>query len=77
MSEERRRGKRTQSVVYMRKETIMQSSCAEDTFEYGRQLGLATQPGEVYAPIGGRGTGNIEKVLTQGLDHWKIAVSRG
>ena len=51
--------------IEMRKEIIMQSSCAEDTFEYGRQLGLTAQPGEVYALIGDLGTGKT--VFTKGF----------
>lgn len=45
--------------------TIFESSCAEETFEYGRQIGCKAQPGEVYALIGDLGTGKT--LFTKGF----------
>ncbi|MCR5509133.1 MAG: tRNA (adenosine(37)-N6)-threonylcarbamoyltransferase complex ATPase subunit type 1 TsaE [Lachnospiraceae bacterium] len=44
---------------------IKESFCSEDTFEFGRKLGEAAEPGEVYALTGDLGTGKT--VFAQGF----------
>ena len=44
---------------------IVESLCAEDTFAFGKKIGEAAQPGQVYTLIGDLGVGKT--VLTQGV----------
>ena len=43
----------------------LESFCAEDTFEYGRQCGLSARPGQVFCLYGDLGVGKT--VFTQGF----------
>ena len=44
---------------------IIESFCAEDTFELGKKLGQNAKPGDVYTLVGDLGVGKT--VFTQGL----------
>ena len=44
---------------------VVESFCAEDTFAFGKKIGEAAQPGQVYTLIGDLGAGKT--VLTQGV----------
>ena len=44
---------------------VVESFCAEDTFAFGKKIGEAAQPGQVYTLIGDPGAGKT--VLTQGV----------